>query len=133
MPRARAWSRTSAACSRGMVSHVRHEPRANSETSRLESPSCLRSSAISGGPRGRGAVAQKRQHVAREQLQVVRLIVAREVEDELVEAEVEVCADLFGDLARIVGDDEAGARAVAVLVGQALHLHRILDPGLLLA
>ena len=77
--------------------------------------------------------AQPRQHVARELLEEARLVVARRVEDQLVEAELDVRRDALDDLVGVVGDDEAAARAVAVGVGEPLHLDRVLDAGLLLA
>src|SRR5215208_3390906 len=72
--------------------------------------------------------AQPGQHVAGELLEEARLVGAGGVEDQLV-----VRPDTVDDLVGIVGDDEAGAGAVAVLVGQPLHLDRVLDAGLLLA
>src|SRR5215218_9034079 len=77
--------------------------------------------------------AQPGQHVAGELLEEARLVGAGGVEDQLVEAELDVRPDTVDDLVGIVGDDEAGAGAVAVLVGQPLHLDRVLDAGLLLA
>src|SRR4051812_13923774 len=132
MPRERAWSSTEAAWSRGMSSHVRQDPSAKSDTSTPESPSSLRGAATS-GDLGGNAVAQQRQDVAGELLHVARLLVAREVEHQLGEPEVDVRADALGDVLGVVGDDEAAARAVGVLVRQALHLHRVLHARLLLA
>src|SRR5206468_3447297 len=86
------------------------------------------------GPRARSprtagspALAQPRQDVAGELLQGAFLVVAGEVEDELFEAEIHVGGDPLDDLVGIVRDDEAAARLVPVLVGEALHLDRVLD------
>src|SRR5215217_7479818 len=76
--------------------------------------------------------AEPGQHIARELLQEACLIGARRVEYELVEAEVDVRRDPLDDLVGVVGDDEARARPIAVLVREALHLDRVLDARLLL-
>ena len=77
-------------------------------------------------------MSQQREDVGGELVDVALLVVAREVEDQLGEAEVDVRLDLVRDLLRVGGDDEAGVRAVERVVGQALHLHRVLDALLLL-
>src|SRR5690242_16969246 len=113
-----------------MCSHVRQEPSAKSETSTSESPSRRRWTVTSRRLRGR-ALAQEGQDVGGELLQGVGLVIAREVEDEFVEAEVEVRADALDDLLRVVGDDEARRGLLRVGLGQALHLDRVLDARLL--
>src|SRR5438034_329463 len=60
------------------------------------------------------------------------LVLAREVEDQVREAPFHVAADLRDMLVGIGGDDEARVRLVRRGLGAALHLTRILDPGLVL-
>src|SRR5206468_2572937 len=60
------------------------------------------------------------------------LILTREVEDQVREAPFHVAADLRDMLLGIGGDDEAHVRLVRRGLGAALHLARILDPGLVL-
>ena len=79
-----------------------------------------------------GASAERREDVLGELIDRTLLIVTGEVEDEVLEAELEVGADLLDDFLGIRGDDEAGVRLVGVLVGDSLHVDRVLDPLLLL-
>jgi hypothetical protein len=69
-----------------------------------------------GGGGGRdpavGPLAQRRQHIGGELLEEAPLVAARAVDDEVVEAEVEVGPDAVDDIGRVVGDDEAGVRLV---------------------
>ena len=75
---------------------------------------------------------QPRQHVGAEAAQEALLIVTGPVEDQMLEAELDVRGDPINDLVRVSGDDEPGRRAVKDLVGRRLHLGRVIDPRLLL-
>src|SRR4051794_28405802 len=77
-------------------------------------------------------LAQSRKDVVREGGELPALVVPGEVEYELVEAEPGVGLDRLDDLVGVVGDDEAGVRAVGGGVGGALHLDGVLDAALLL-
>src|SRR5262249_13659775 len=79
------------------------------------------------------ALAQAREHVARELRERALLVVAEEVEHELLEPELDVGRDLLNDLVKVIGDDEAREGAVLGGAGEPLHLDRVLDAGLLLA
>ena len=76
---------------------------------------------------------QSRRQVALEQLEEPPLVVARGVEDEVVEAPVHVLADLRHDLVGVGADDPAlGDLLDRQGVGRSLHLDRVGDVVLLL-
>ena len=77
-------------------------------------------------------VREQWQHVLAELVEEAGLVLAGRVQDQLVEAEVDVAPDAGGDLLGVVRDDEAGRRALCVRVRQPLHLDRVLDALLLL-
>src|SRR5829696_4445244 len=76
---------------------------------------------------GASRSAQARHDVRGELLERARLVLAREVEDELAEPQVHVGADLLHRLLGVVRDDEARVRAVLALVREPLELDRVLD------
>src|SRR4051812_33282013 len=78
------------------------------------------------------ALAQQRQDVLRELVQEAGLVLAGRVQDQLVEAQVGVAADAGGDLLGVARDDEARGRSVDRLVGEPLHLDRVVHALLLL-
>src|SRR4051794_19474469 len=76
--------------------------------------------------------AQARQNFLAVQLQELCLVRAGGVEDEVGEAEVEIGLDLLDVFVGISGDDEPLRGLVdRQLVGQPLHLDRVLDAVLL--
>src|SRR5439155_7248889 len=82
---------------------------------------------------GRSAeLAELRHDVGAELLEEAALVLARRMEDQVIEAEADVPADLLDYLRRVVRDDEARVGTVGRGVGKALHLDRILDAALLL-
>src|SRR5918996_8764 len=81
---------------------------------------------------GSETIPQPRKHVLTELLEKAALVVPRGVQQELVEAELGVHADLLHDLVRVVGADEPARGLVGVRLRHALHLDRVLDPLLLL-
>ena len=60
------------------------------------------------------------------------LVLARRVEHQVVEAELDVGPDLLDDLVGIARDDEAALRDARLLVGEPLELDRVVDVALLL-
>src|ERR687895_444550 len=81
---------------------------------------------------GSEPIPQERQHVLPELLEEATLVVTRGVEEELVEPELRVHADLLHRLLGIVRADEPARRLVEILARHALHHERVLDVLLLL-
>jgi hypothetical protein len=77
-------------------------------------------------------LAQLRQHVIGELIEEASLVGAGRVQDQVLEAELDVRGELLDHLVGVVGNDEPGVGAVDVFVGDPLHLDRVLDPLFLL-
>src|SRR5512133_2543986 len=71
--------------------------------------------------------AQARRDVGREALEEASLVGRRGVDDEVVEAELDVGRDALGGLVGVVRDDEAARRVDARCVREPLELDRIVD------
>src|SRR5256885_11818908 len=78
-------------------------------------------------------LANPRENLGAVQLEEARLTVAGRMEDQVVEAKIEIRPQLFDVLVRVAGDEPSPVSDILHGFGQPLHLSRVVDARLRLS